>query len=231
MTTTIYASDQPLLSIELEQEIPDADSLDADQQIVRELVQALDAFADSWVSPLAVGFAVVHRDPNNYFEEVGLPPEPHYLLREQHSPADVRIRPAFSNSRVEVSSKIDSHLVESALLRALNQSAPAGGIVSFSQLEWTAVRTLSPTPDASMLDVGGHPSTAIYEKANGSLWYFGPAGIAGPPLRVRATSTHYTLTLAIEVYWQLWIKYAPGRALLDAAIERVAGRPGWQRCS
>lgn len=231
MTTSIYASDQSLLHLAVEQEIADADSADSELQIVRELVQALDVFAGSWVAPLSLGFQVVYRDPSNYFEEAGRPAQPNYMLRQEVVPADVSIGPAFSGSHTERVTTIDAASVENALLRALNQSAPPSRIVSFSQLEWTAVRALSPDLEPSMLDVGGHPSTPISEKKDGKLWYFGPSGIAGPPLRVRATSTHYAMTISVDVFWELWITHARGRALLDAALDRVLARPGWQRGS
>ncbi len=227
--TAIYASDQPLLEISLEREVPDPDSTAAERDAALELLDAIEAFAASWLAPLALGFQVIYRDPESFFDEVGRPERPHHFLRERDMPPDLRVDPPFSESRTEIVEHLDRAVTERALLHALAQAAPPRRIVSMSELTWTAVRALSPAREPAQLDVGGHPSTPAQLRVNDALWYLGPSGIAGPPIKIRATNAHYTTTIVVDVYWDLWIDNAAGRALLDAACDRVARRVGWQR--
>lgn len=100
---TIYASDQSLLHVELQYETPAPELLDANHRIAVEVVRATDAFARDWLAPLGVGFGVVYRDPNNFFEESGAPERGgRVLIREAAVPATVVVNPAVSDSTTEI---------------------------------------------------------------------------------------------------------------------------------
>lgn len=225
---TVYASDQSLFHLALERETPDPDAAQSDRDAITELVFAMDALATGWLTPLAVGFQATVRDPASYYADVGRPAYPHYSLRQRGVPSEVYLDPAFADSRVDEADHIDRDVILSAVTRALDQQAPPGQLISMAELWWTAVRARSPFVEPCTLDVGGHPNSPVYQQIDGALWYLGPSGIAGPPARIRAENTHFTTRIELSVFWDLWIGIAPGRALLDAAIERVLARPGWQ---
>lgn len=224
----IYASDQSLGHFVLEREVSDPDKDGSEREAATALVAAVDAFTTGWVKPLALGFQVVYRDSANFFDEVGRPARPHYFMRRDAVPADVLANAPFSESQIESVATLDPAGTLRALLSALNQKPALGQITSLSHIVWTAVQVRSPSCEPALLDVGGHPSSPVYAMTDGELWYSGPSGIAGPPLKLHAEHTHYTTTLQVELYWDLWLT-GPGRVLLDSALSRVAACDGWQR--
>lgn len=48
-----------------------------------------------------------------------------------------------------------------------------------------------------------------------ALWYLGPSGIAGPPVRIIVNSTNWIVTMKIDLFWELWISNPEGRAMVD----------------
>jgi hypothetical protein len=226
MATQFKASDHCLLSILLERSNEETED---DRAGIVELLDAGDALTSGWLVPLGVGLQFVHCDPANYFEETGAPAHAHHFLRVATVPSDVRAEPPFSKSEVETVSRIDAHVIRSAVVRELEQSAPPGLVTSLSELWWTSVRARSPIDDTVEL-LTPEPVSAITEVIDGSRWCFGPKAfsVAGPPAWLRASNSHFTTKLLLEVYWDLWRDCPSGRALVDAGVARVLARPGWE---
>ena len=225
---TIYASDQSLLHVELEYETPAPELLDAGHRIGIEVVRAADAFARDWLAPLGVGFSVVYRDPDNFFEETGAPERGgRVLIREGEIPAPVVVNPAVADSTTDIVSELGAEAIGRALNAAVGQPAPTGMVTGLDTLWWTAVKARSPDREPLPLAVGTHQMVPPSRSEGGALWYLGPSGIAGPPVRIIVTSTHWIVTMKIDVFWELWISNAAGRAMVDAGLARVRAR-GWR---
>lgn len=227
MTTQVYASDQPLLTIVLTRGNDEAED---DRAGIAELLAAAESLSKGWLVPLGVSSLFAHCDPANYFEEVGPAAQANPYVRVDRLPVGVWAKPAFSHSVVELVTSIDEAVIRSAVTRRLDQPAPHGLVTSLSMLWWTSVRARSPNEEIVELIVPVPVVSTVSEMLDGARWFFGPtSGIAGPPARLRATNSHFTTTLVLEVYWDLWIGYPAGRALVDAGVARVLSRPGWER--
>jgi hypothetical protein len=226
MATQFKASDHCLLSILLERGNEETED---DRAGIVELLAAADALTSGWLVPLGVGLQFSHCDPANYFEEAGAPVHAHQFLRVTTLPSDVRVEPPFPNSEVETVSRIDAAVIRSAVAGGLEQPAPPGLVTSLSELWWTSVRARSPIDSAIEL-LTPEPVSAVTEVINGARWCFGPKTFSavGPPAWLRASNSHFTTKLLLEVYWDLWRDYSPGRALVDAGVARVLARPGWE---
>ncbi len=223
----IYASDQSLFRLGLERANADHDD---DRAGIMELLVAVEALTEGWLQPLGVGFQLVYCDPAQHFEESGRPPVPHHFLRAASVPDEVYVREAFSGSAVEDLPLVDADAVRRAIGRGLDQPAPPGEITTLSELKWTAVRVLAPTPDPINLEVTGTPVATVSQVIDGQRWYYGPtSGTAGPPVRLQAINDHFATRIHLAVFWDLWIGHAPGRVILEAGISRVLARVGWVR--
>ena len=224
---TVYASDQFLLDVAFERINLDSEN---DRAGIQELLAAVESFTQGWLQPLGVGFQIVYCDPEQYFEEVGRPLVPHHFLRASNVSDDVLVWEAFSNSSVESLPTVDTSVIRHAIERSLDHAAPAGAVTTLSELQWTTVRALDPVGEPIQLEVTGDPVRTVSEVIGGQRWYCGPtAGRAGPPCWLRAVNDHFGTRFELSVFWDLWIGYGPGRALLDAGIARVLARPGWTR--
>lgn len=223
----VYASDQFLLHVTLERD--NAENED-DRAGTAELLTAVEALTERWLKPLGVGFQLVYCDPVRHFEEVGQPAHPHYFLRARAVPDEVRVWEAFADSVVEDVPEVDRAVVRHSIMRGLDQPAPPGAVTALAELQWTAVRALSPVTEPIALLVAGRPVSTVSEITDGHVWHLGPTlGTAGPPARIRAVNDHFATRIQLEVFWDLWIGHATGRALLDAGISRVLARAGWAR--
>lgn len=102
-------------------------------------------------------------------------------------------------------------------------------MTSLSEMWWTSVRARSPLEDVIELCVP-EPASTVTEIIDGARWYFGPTAfsVAGPPAWLRASNSHFSTKISLEVYWDLWREYPPGRAFVDAAVARVLGRSRWE---
>lgn len=216
----IYASDHALLHTELTYETPEPDQPDAHARIVREAVAATHAVAGDWLGPVGIGGAFVDRDPGSFYEERGAAAR--MLLRLTDAPAELVVSPAVADSMTIELARLDANEVETTLLPALT-----GPSIGLDRLIWTAVKARSPTPQAEELAVGTHRMTPPARAEGGTLWYYGPSGMAGPPVRITVSSTHWIVTLHVDVFWDAWISDPAGRALLDAGLARVHAR-GWR---
>ena len=225
----IYASDQTLFQVGLERGNTEHED---DRAGLAELLTAVDALTQGWLHPFGVGFQLVYVDPDEHFEELGRPPNPHHFLRETVIPEDVLVREAFSNSVIEELAFIDADAVRTTIARSMEQPAPPGAVITLSELKWTAVRALAPTIEPIALDVAGKTATTVHQLVDGQRWYCGPtSGVAGPPARLRAVNDHFATRIQLEIYWDLWIGHTDGRALLEAGVGRVLARAGWERTS
>jgi hypothetical protein len=223
----VYASDQSLFRVGLERGNEEHED---DRAGITELLTAVDALTKGWLHPLGVGFQLVHCDPKEYFEEIGRPPAPHHFLRESNVPDAVFVRAAFSNSVVEELPSVDIDAVRRAIIQGLEQPAPPGVVTTLSELQWTAVRALAPTTDPIALEVVGMPVSTVSRIVDDLPWFYGPTGgTAGPPARLRAVNDHFVTRIQLELFWDLWIGQADGRALLEAGVSRVLARAGWER--
>jgi hypothetical protein len=132
-------------------------------------------------------------------------------------------------SEIETVVQIDAAVIRSKVLRGLEQPAPPGLVTSLSEMRWTTLRARSPIDDTIEL-LTPRPISAITEVIAGSRWCFGPK--AGTdldyPAWLRCSNSHVTTALSLDVRWDLWVDYPPGRAMIDAGIARVLDRPGWE---
>ena len=226
MVARFKASDHCLLSILLERS---NDETEGDRAGIDELLVAMEALTAGWLVPLGVSFLLIGCDPGNDFEEVGKPTRPHHFLRVNSAPADVRVNQAFADPVIHTFPEIDAAVLRDAVTRGLEQPVPAGLVTSLSELWWTSVRARSPIDDTIEL-IMPWPASTVSEVINGARWCFGPTAlaVAGPPATLRASNSHFATQLLLEVYWDLWREYPPGRALIDAGIARVLARPGWE---
>lgn len=223
----VYASDQSLLHVALERGNMEHED---DRAGIAELLSAVEELTDRWLHPLGVGFQIVYCDPARYFEEIGRPAVPHHFLRARAVPDEVHVREAFTSSIVEELPEVDAAAVRRAIAQALEQSGPHGSVTTLAELKWTAVCALTPTVAPIALEVTGRPVSTVSEIIDGQRWYCGPtSGTAGPPARIRAINDHFATRIQLDVFWDLWIGHAAGRALLDAGISRVLARGGWER--
>lgn len=225
MPTQFKASERCLLSVKLERD----NETDDDRTGIDELLAATEALTSGWVLPLGVALHFVHCDPANGFEEVGAPTHAHRFLRVNRVHPDVRIGQPLSKIGISNLPMVDTTVIRSEIVRGLEQPAPPDRVTSLSQMWWTSVRARSPLDDIIELATP-FPSTAVTELIDGARWCLGPAtvGNAGPPVWLRATNSHVSTKILLEIYWDLWYGYPPGRALLDAGVQRVQSRGGWQ---
>jgi hypothetical protein len=226
MTAQFKASDHCLLSILLERSNDDTED---DRAGITELLTAMEALTAGWLVPLGVSFLLADCDPENYFEEVGKPACPHHFLRVDSAPADVRVDQAFADPAIDTVPEINAAVLRGAVARGLEQLAPTGLVTSLSELWWTSVRARSPIDDTIEL-IMPWPSSTVTEVIDGARWCFGPTAfaVAGPPARLRASNSHFATKLLLEVFWDLWREYPPGRTLVDAGVARVLARGGWE---
>jgi hypothetical protein len=226
MTAQFNASDHCLLSILLERSNEEGEG---DRAGITELLAAMEALTMGWIVPLGVSILFEQCDPSNYFEEHGKPVHPHTFVRVNSAPPDVRVDQAFGDPVIEVVPQIDAAVLGGAVTRGLDQPGPAGLVTSLSELWWTSVRVRSPIDDVVELCMPW-PASTVSEVIDGARWCFGPAAlaVAGPPARLRASNSHFATELLLEVYWDLWREYPAGRALVDAGVERVLARGGWE---
>lgn len=226
MTAQFKASDHPLLSILLERSNEEGDD---DRAGIIELLAAMETLTAGWIVPHGVSILFEQCDPANYFQEHGKPAHQHLFLRVRNVPPDVRVEPAFADPMVEVVPEIDAAVLRAAVTRGLDQPAPAGLMTSLSELWLTSVRVRSPIEDAIELSMPWTAST-VSEVIDGARWCYGPTAlaVAGPPARLRASNSHFATELLLEVFWDLWRECPPGRTMIDAGIERVLARGGWE---
>jgi hypothetical protein len=225
MATTFKASERRLLSILLER----VDETDDDRAGIDELLAATEALTAGWLVPFGVALHFVHCDPASGFEEVGAPEHAHRFLRLARVHPEVRVGLPLSRTGISIVPVIDAGVIRGAVMHELEQPAPAGQVASLSQMWWTSVRARSPLDEDIELATP-YPFTPFTEIIDGARWCLGPVtdGVVGPPAWLRATNSHVTTKILLEIYWDLWCDYAPGRALLDAGIARAMDRGGWQ---
>jgi hypothetical protein len=226
MATQFYASDQCLLSIVLERGNEEGED---DRAGVVELLHAVDVLSSGWLMPLGVSCMFGYCDPSKYFEDAGSPAQPHLFVRVDPTPAEVTVKPAFTDSVVTRVGTIDESVIRRMVERGLEQTAPVGLVTSLSELWWTAVRARSPIDDVIEL-AAPLPSSTVSEVIDGARWCLGPTsfGVAGPPAWLRASNSHFATEITLEVYWDLWIGNSAGRAFIDEGIARVLARGSWQ---
>jgi hypothetical protein len=225
MPAQFKAAERCLLSILVEH---DNDTQD-DRAGIDELLAGVEALTSGWLVPLAVAIQFVHCDPANSFEEAGVPERSHRILRAHRMHPDVRINEPIFQADVRRLPIIDAAVIRDELTHALQEPAPSGLVTSFSQMWWTAVRALLPLDEEFEL-LTPTPAVALTEIIDRAIWCLGPrmTGFSAPPAWLRATNSHHSTKILLEVYWDLWRDYAPGRALLDAGIARVLARGGWE---
>jgi hypothetical protein len=225
MPTPFKAGKRCLLSIKLERD----NETDDDRSGIDELLAATEALTSGWLVPLGVALHFVHCDPANAFEEVGAPEHAHRFLRVKRLHPEVRVGQPLSRHGISILPVVDTTVIRSEVASALELPAPPGLVTSLSQMWWTSVRARSPIDD--IIDLATpFPSTAFTERIDGACWCLGPttSSLVGPPAWLRATNSHVSTKILFQVYWDLWCDFPPGRALLDAGMERVRSRGGWQ---
>lgn len=226
MVMQFEVSDHCLLSILLERGNGETED---DRAGLLEMLAAADELTSGWLVPLGVGLQFVHCDPANYFEESGGRADAHHFVRVATVPQDVEVEPPFSKSKCEIVPRIDASTIRNEVVQGLDEPAPPGLANSLSMLWWTAVRARSPIDNAFEL-LAPEPVAPIAEVIDSARWCFGPksGSIIGRPAWLRCLNSHFTTEMILEVHWNLWVDYPPGRAMIDAGIARVLDRPGWE---
>lgn len=225
MPTQFKASERCLLSIKLERD----NETDDDRTGIDEMLAATEALTSGWLLPLGAALHFVHCDPASGFDEVSAPEHAHRFLRIDRVPPDIRVGQPLSKTGISHLPLVDTAMIRSEIARELEKPAPPGLVSSLSQMWWTSVRARSPIDGVIELATP-FPYTAVTELIDGARWCLGPAtGIAvGPPAWLRATNSHVSTKILLEIYWDVWCGYPAGRALLDTGLQRVQSRGNWQ---
>jgi hypothetical protein len=224
MPTQFNVSERRLLAIVLEHE----NENDDDRAGIDELLAGVEALTSGWLAPFGVALQFVHCDPARAFEDVGAPERAHRFFRIARLHPEVRVGQPLFNADVSRLPTLDVAAIRGEVVRELDQPAPAGLVGSLSQMWWTSVRARSPLDDDIELATP-YPATALTETIDGARWCFGPLtlGNVPAPAWLRASNSHVATKILLEVYWDLWRDYPPGRAIVDAGVARVLGRGGW----
>ena len=225
MTTQFGAADHCIISFKLERCNEESED---DRAGMLEMLAAADALTSGWLVPLGVDLLFVRCDPSKYFEEIDDDLDAGRFLRAASIPADVGVRAAFTVSEGETVSQIDAAAIRSAVLQGLEQPAPPGLVTSLSMMTWRSTHAKSPIDDTVEL-LTPHTVSPVSDLVDGSRWYFGPkTAVVGPPASLQCINSHFSTDLLLEIKWDLWADYPPGRAMVDAGIARVLARPGWE---
>jgi hypothetical protein len=224
--TTTTGGGSTLLTIRLRRdESPD----ESDEAILREQLDAMTAFADGWLEPLALSLDVVCCDPTQGYSshEVPLPSTTAWFMRTANAPG-VDVQPPTIGSEIIESETIDAPGIRSFVNRALDQRCVGNAVTAAEFLSWEAMRVRLPIASVSqfMIDDGGQLDIPIERRADGD-WVSGPRteAVTGKPFWFHLAEGG----LRFDVIWSLWLDGA-GRQQVDAAVERVLARgTGWYR--
>jgi hypothetical protein len=236
---SIIAHDEPHLSIRLRYEAGEGEG---QVELAEQATIAIDALAAGWLEPLAwelyVGcldvelmHAAMKRDP----------PQPFWLLRKERIPAGTEIRPIYGDHTVVTEPALSSERIHAWVVRALAQPcADAPRFIPY----WDGFDTLAMRarlPDAMCpkgdeclrMDCYAGTITVPLDRRDDQVWVSGPPEeyLIGPPVSLTADNLYdMVIKLELAVYWSPWIRDPAGRAMVDAAVDRVLalGR-GWQR--
>lgn len=210
------------MTVRLWRDEPDGES---DESILREQLDAMSAFAQGWLEPLAVAIDVTclehgeHSDPR--------PDAPSWLIRTSGLPA-LRMEPVVAGSRVEDLPLIGEGDIDSYVQRALSQECAGGSTTGLERLEWTALRVRLPVADPTefVLESGGAIEMPIERRHDGD-WVSGPRASpwTEPPFLFHVGEAE----LRLDVIWDFWAG-GPGAQQVEAAVGRVLARgKGWYR--
>ena len=226
MTTQFEAAaDDCIISFKLERCNEESED---DRDGTLEMLAAAEALTSGWLVPLGVDLMFVRCDPSKYFEHAGYPARATHFLRTATVPSDVFLEPALTDAEEAMVLSINAATIRSAVLQGLEQPAPPGLVTSLSIMTWECTRAKSPIDDTVEL-LTPHTVSPVSDIVDGSRWYFGPkTAVVGPPARLECINAHFSTEMLLEIKWDLWADYPPGRAMVDAGIARVLARPGWE---
>jgi hypothetical protein len=239
MSTSIVAHEEPHLSIRLRYEAGEGEGHLA---LAEQAIVAIDVLADGWLEPLAWEMYVGCFDAELMDTPMKpKPPQPFWLLRRERIPADIEIRPMYGDHTVVSEPVLPFERIRAWAAQALAQTcAGAPRFVPFwASVDTLAMRARLPASVANAADDSLRMrcyagSIAIpLERHDDQVWVSGPPEryLIGPPVNLTASNLYgMVIHLDLAVYWTPWIRDPAGRAMVDAAVDRVLtlGR-GWQR--
>jgi hypothetical protein len=239
MSTSIVADEEPLLSIRLEYMAGEGEGHLA---LAEQAIMAINALAGGWLEPLAWEMYVGCLDIELMHATMEQdPPQPFWLLRKERIPAGIELRPGYGNHTIVTEPTLSSERIQAWVSRALAQPcADAPRFIPYwDGFDTLAMRARLPASVANTADeslgmrcYAGNIAIPL-ERHDDQVWVSGPPEkyLIGPPVSLSAGNMdgHY-INLDLAIYWTPWIRDPAGRAMVDAAVDRVLalGR-GWQR--
>lgn len=238
MNTSIVAHEEPHLTIRLKYE---ADEGEGQLELANQVITAVDALAADWLEPLAWDMYLGCLDAELMDTPMhSKPPQPYWLLRKEQIPAGVEVRPIHSDHIICCEPVLLSEPIRAWAARALAQTCADAphSIPYWVGLDTLAIRARLPV----LVDSAAHERLRVdcyagtitipVDCIDNQFWVSGPPEkhVIGPPVRLTASNLYgMVVDLDLAIYWSPWLNQ-PGRALVDAAVERVLalGR-GWRR--
>ncbi|MCL2715757.1 MAG: hypothetical protein FWD68_14555 [Alphaproteobacteria bacterium] len=219
------ASDKCLLGIALSR---DNGENEDDRAGIDELLGAFEELTQGWLEPLGVDMMFDCFRPESPLTKSGSPDHPALFLCADPIPVGLDVTSILRDPFIHTVSEIDATVLRHAANLGLAQTPPAGRVVSLSEILIRGSRVLSPLQERIAL-FAPEPESAVSEIVDGERWCCGPAveSLAGPPAWLFAVNNHVTIEIRLEIFWDLWVGFPPGRAMVDAGIGRVLMRGGW----
>lgn len=232
------AYEEPHWSIRLQRESEEGAT---EQQVAEEMLTAMEVLSAGWLEPLAMHLSVGCYDTEAFYAPSDCrPPQPQWFRRKATISPSVKARPIYVDPIIDTVPEFTSEGTGAWIAHALMQECPNTPrfIPSWRELWWPAVRVRLPEssrgPQRDALQVNCYAGTLSVplEKANDATWASGPLQdyVIGPPAKLVAYNEDGVIAVQLRTYWSLWIDDPAGRALVDAAVDRVLalGR-GWRR--
>lgn len=200
---------------------------ESDEAILREQLEAMRAFAEGWLEPLAVAVDVVCCDPARGHSSYSVAPPPiqSWLLRTRAR--GVEMEPRRIGSRIDECDVIDPQVIETYVHRALDQRCVGNAVTGMDFLSWEAFRVKLPGSGVTQFIIEDVALEVPIERLSDGDWVSGPRSerLTGGPFWFHFTEGE----LRFDVVWSLWLE-DPGRQQVDAAVGRVLARgTGWYR--
>jgi hypothetical protein len=236
MNTHTYAYEDLRLLCLLEREPQDQES---DAELTKLALSAVETLGAGWLEPLAWELHVACCDTEiPYTDANRVPPQAHWLLRQEQIPPGTRVDTLYAVSDIETAAALSPEQMRAWIANALEQECPDSPrfIPTWSSLWSRAMRvklpdTLKATEHLHVDCYAGVVSVPL-EHMGSDIWVSGPREeyLFGPPGEVHLTNNDGFLATRLQSSWNLWLRDPAGRQQVEAAVDRVlALGHGWQR--
>lgn len=232
------AYEEPHWSIRLERE---SEEDATEQQVAEEMLKAVEVLATDWLEPLAMHLSIGCYDTEAFYAPSDCrPPQPQWFRRKATISPSVKACPIYVDPIIDIVPEFTSEGTRAWIAHALMQECPNTPrfIPSWRELWWPAVRVRVPESSHAgqrgALQVHSYAGTLSVplEEASDATWVSGPLKhyVIGPPAELVAYNEDGVVAVQLRTYWSLWSDEPAGRALVDAAVDRVLDFGwGWRR--